>query len=136
MSFGIGTQQCDRFVRSKTGFCSAHSALVQDHCVHGGGTLGPAIHQFAADVKPTEMKVTAVQVDPHEKTIHGDQALLGMGGSVPNGVHPSVLAQPMICPVPEGRVHGGGLLALLSQGGSSTSAGGSENCASGKISWM
>jgi len=71
------------------------------------------------------MKVTAVQVDPHEKTIHGDQALLGMGGSVPNGVHPSVLAQPMICPVPEGRVHGGGLLALLSQGGSSTSAGGS-----------
>jgi len=78
VSFGIGTQQCDRFVRSKTGFCSAHSALVQDHCVHGGGTLGPAIHQFAADVKPTEMKVAAVQVDPYEKTIHGDQALLGV----------------------------------------------------------
>ncbi|KAG2590194.1 hypothetical protein PVAP13_5NG280400 [Panicum virgatum] len=136
VSFGIGTQQCDRFVRSKTGFCSAHSALVQDHCVHGGGTLGPAIHQFVADVKPTEMKVAAVQVDPHEKTIHGDQALLGVGGSVPNGVHPSVLAQPMIYPLPEGRVHGGGLLALLSQGRSSTSAGGSENCASGKISWM
>ncbi|RLN22459.1 hypothetical protein C2845_PM07G16120 [Panicum miliaceum] len=136
VSFGLGTQQCDRFVRSKTGLCSAHSALVQDHCVHGGGTLGPAIHQFAADVKPTEMKVAAVQVDPHEKTIHGDQALLGMGGSVPDGVHPSVLAQPMIDPLPEGRVHGGGLLALLSQGGSSTSAGGSENWASVKIAWM
>ncbi|CAO2176679.1 unnamed protein product [Urochloa humidicola] len=131
VSFGIDAQQCDRFVRSKTGLCSAHRALVQDHCVHGGGTLGPAIpiHQFAPDVKPTKMKVGAVNGDPYEKTIYG--------GLVPNGVvNPSVLTQPMIYPVPEGRVHGGGLLALLSRGGSSTSAGGSENCASGKMAWM
>ncbi|KAF8675985.1 hypothetical protein HU200_047488 [Digitaria exilis] len=133
-SFGISAHECDRFVRSKTGLCSAHSALVQDHCVHGGGTLDPAICQFVTDVKPTEMKFAAVKGDPHEKTIHGDQALLGMGSSASNGgVHPSVLTQPMIDPLPEGRVHGGGLLALLSRAGSSTS---SENCTSGKMAWM
>lgn len=114
-SFGAGAQQCDKFVRSKTGLCSAHSALIQDHCVHGGGTLGSAIYQ-SVHVKPTEM-------------INGDKTLLDPGVLVPNsGVHPPVLAQSMIDPLPEGRVHGGGLLALLSRGGSRTSAGGSELC--------
>lgn len=126
-SFGAGAQQCDRFVRSKTDLCSAHSALVQDHCVHGGGTLGSAIYQFAVDVKPTEMKVASVKGDPRD--INGDKILLDLGSSVPNsGVHPPVLAQSMVDPLPEGRVHGGGLLALLSWAGSRTSNGGSELC--------
>lgn len=89
--------------------------MIQDHCVHGGGTLGSAIYQ-SVHVKPTEM-------------INGDKTLLDPGVPVPNsGVHPPVLAQSMIDPLPEGRVHGGGLLALLSRGGSRTSAGGSELC--------
>jgi hypothetical protein len=82
------------------------------------------------NAEPTEMKVAAVKEDPHEKTILDDPVRN-------SAVHPSVLAQPMIDDrLPEGRVHGGGLLALLSQRGSSTSAGGSENCASGKMAWM
>ncbi|WVZ69628.1 hypothetical protein U9M48_018389, partial [Paspalum notatum var. saurae] len=129
-SFGAGIQQRDRFVRSKTGLCSAHGALVQDHCVHGGGTLGPTIHRFAVDVKPT-MEVAPVMQGPHEK-INGDKVLLATGSSVPNSVvHCPVLDQSMIDPLLEGRVQGGRLLALLSRGGSSTSAGGSGNCASG-----
>eukprot|EP00252_Welwitschia_mirabilis_P019032 TRINITY_DN42_c0_g1_i1.p1 TRINITY_DN42_c0_g1~~TRINITY_DN42_c0_g1_i1.p1 ORF type:complete len:848 (-),score=137.80 TRINITY_DN42_c0_g1_i1:300-2843(-) len=34
---------CDRFARGKTGLCAAHSALIQDWRVHGGGTLGSGI---------------------------------------------------------------------------------------------
>ncbi|KAM3331140.1 hypothetical protein ACQJBY_027286 [Aegilops geniculata] len=110
--FGIGTEQCDKFARSKTGLCSAHTALVQDHCVHGGGTLGPVVHHFATDVKPDEMEVAAaVKVDPV-----------------------SMQSEP---PLPEGRVHGGGLLALLSRGGNHTGpVGNSENGASVMMAWM
>ncbi|KAJ1284375.1 hypothetical protein BS78_03G199000 [Paspalum vaginatum] len=128
ISFGAGAQQCDRYVRSKTGLCSAHSALVQDHCVHGGGTLGPAIHQFAMDA--------TVKGDSHEKTISGDRTLRGIGYIPNGGVHPPTLAQSMTNPLPEGRVHGGSLLALLSQGRSNTSDGGSANFALGKMAWM
>ena len=113
-SFDVETEQCDKFARSKTGLCSAHSALVQDHCVHGGGTLGPVIHQLAADVKPDEMEVAAVKVDP---------ILMQCDSSVE--------------PLTEGRVHGGGLLALLSRGGGHTSApGNSQNGASVMMAWM
>ncbi|XP_051225017.1 uncharacterized protein [Lolium perenne] len=111
-SFGVDTEQCDKFARSKTGLCSAHSALVQDHCVHGGGTLGPVIHQLVADVKPDEMEVAAVKVDP-------------------------ILMQSPVEPLTEGRVHGGGLLALLSRGGGHTSAPGNfENGTSVMMAWM
>jgi len=95
-SFGIGTEQCDKFARSKTGLCSAHSALVQDHCVHGGGTLGPVIQHFATDVKPDDMEVAGVKVDPV-----------------------SMQSKSPVVPLPEGRVHGGRLLALLSRGANS-----------------
>ncbi|KAF7029850.1 hypothetical protein CFC21_041500, partial [Triticum aestivum] len=40
-------------------------------------------------------------------------------------------------PLPEGRVHGGGLLALLSRGGNHTGpVGNSENGASVMMAWM
>ncbi|KAL6615601.1 hypothetical protein ACP70R_037871 [Stipagrostis hirtigluma subsp. patula] len=136
-SFGAGTQQCDRFSRSKTGLCSAHSALVQDHCVHGGGTLGPAITNYAVDAKPNEMNVAEMKGDQHEKTGNNDMSMLANSSAVRKGVvHPSVPTQVMTDPFPEGRVHGGGLLALLALGGSNTSAGSSDNGASDKKAWM
>ncbi|KAG8044880.1 hypothetical protein GUJ93_ZPchr0008g12228 [Zizania palustris] len=118
-SFGVGTQQCDKFARSKTGLCSSHCALVQDHCVRGG-TLGAAAYQFAADAEFDEMEVCAVKGDLHTTTsCDDDKSLLG------SSVHPPALfattSDPH--PLPEGRVHGGGLLALLSQGGNHASAG-------------
>jgi hypothetical protein len=122
-SFGTGPQQCDKFAQNKTGLCSAHSALVQDHCVRGGA-LGPATLQFATDVKHQEMKVAKVKGVADEKMCNNDKSLLDMDRSVSNGVHPPVMS--MIDPLPEGRVHGGGLLALLS-GGRRTGAGISEH---------
>ncbi|CAK9216561.1 unnamed protein product [Sphagnum troendelagicum] len=34
---------CDKFARGKSGLCAAHSALVQDRRVHGGGTVGNVV---------------------------------------------------------------------------------------------
>jgi hypothetical protein len=59
------------------------------------------------------MKVAKVKGDADEKMCNNDKSLLDMDCSVSNGVHPRVMS--MIDPLPEGRVHGGGLLALLSQ---------------------
>ncbi|XP_062215579.1 uncharacterized protein LOC133916061 isoform X2 [Phragmites australis] len=131
-SFGDGTQQCDKSAQSKAGLCSAHSVLVQDYCVHGGGSLGLAIDQLVLDVKPNAMKVAEVnRGDAHEKMNNDNKYLLGMGSSVPDGVvRPPVLTPSMTDPLPEGRVHGGGLLALLSWGESL------ENGASGTKAWM
>lgn len=87
---------------------------MQDHCVHGGGTLGPVVHQFATDAKPDEMEVASWKIDPAS-------------------------TQPESCsvdPMPEGRVHGGRMLARLSRDGSHASVGNSESGASVMMAWM
>ncbi|KAJ0971847.1 hypothetical protein J5N97_019806 [Dioscorea zingiberensis] len=68
---------CDRFARGKSGLCAAHSALVRDHCVHGGMTLNSE-----------NMKECTTWAS-----------------------------------LPEGRVHGGGLMAILA-----ANAGLGSNC--------
>uniref|UniRef100_A0A0A9JIQ9 Uncharacterized protein n=1 Tax=Arundo donax TaxID=35708 RepID=A0A0A9JIQ9_ARUDO len=71
------------------------------------------------------MKVSEV------KSSNEDKPLLGMGSSVPDGVvHPRALTPSMTDLLLEGRVHGGGLLALLSCGGNS------GNVASDTMAWM
>ncbi|KAJ6808971.1 uncharacterized protein M6B38_163850 [Iris pallida] len=108
---------CDRFARGKTGLCAAHSALVQDRCVHGGGTLQHA-SQRPAPIKPENSK----------EVVQGDELpAMGSGGeesyrtdnvvSEPKKVmHPVVLFPSKPVALPEGRVHGGGLMAFLSNG--------------------
>jgi len=119
-SFGVGEAPCDKFARSKIGLCAAHSALIEDHCVHGGGSLGPAIKQFTTDAKPDEMKIAATKGDV-DMANGGDEDIMVWG----DHVNPTDRGTT---PFPEGRVHGSGLLALLS--GRSASASGAENGAS------
>ncbi|CAN6345697.1 unnamed protein product [Urochloa humidicola] len=129
-SFGVGGSPCDKFARSKIGLCAAHSALVEDHCVHGGGSLGPAIKQFTADAEPDEMNAAATKGDVD--MANGDNEAIMVWGD--HGV-PS---DPGTTPLTEGRVHGSGLLALLS-GRSHANASNTENGASTSApmrSWM
>ncbi|KAG2625465.1 hypothetical protein PVAP13_3KG207852 [Panicum virgatum] len=128
-SFGVGEAPCDKFARSKIGLCAAHSALIEDHCVHGGGSLGPAIKQFTTDAKPDEMKIAATKGDV-DMANGGDEDIMVWG----DHVNPTDRGTT---PFPEGRVHGSGLLALFS--GRSASASGAENGASTSASmrsWM
>lgn len=122
---------CDRFARGKTGLCASHSALVQDKRVHGGGTLGPTIHE-PKPRKPEKMKGVAIDMhidDPYNGCAENNSA--GWNGfkstnlvyqghplqfmpsvhvpSASSGQRPSSVA------VPEGRVHGGSLMAMLTR---------------------
>jgi hypothetical protein len=60
------------------------------------------------------MKVAEVKGGT-EKMCNDDKSLLDMDCSVPNGGFHSPALSMIDPPLPEGRVHGGGLLALLSQ---------------------
>uniref|UniRef100_A0A0A9D0K9 WRKY19-like zinc finger domain-containing protein n=1 Tax=Arundo donax TaxID=35708 RepID=A0A0A9D0K9_ARUDO len=129
-SFGVGGPPCDKFARSKIGLCAAHSALIEDHCVHGGGSLGPAIKQFTTDAKPDEMKAAAAKGDVDMANGDGEAFTGWRDSGLDNSAHhPSVLMPSSITPFPEGRVHGRGLLALLSAR-TNVSGSSSENGAS------
>ncbi|CAN6341075.1 unnamed protein product [Urochloa humidicola] len=129
-SFGDGGPPCDKFSRSKIGLCAAHSALVEDHCVHGGGSLGPAIKQFTADAEPEEMNAAATKGDV-DMANGDDEAIMVWGDH-------GIPSDPGTTLSTEGRVHGRGLLALLS-GRSHANASSAENGASTSApmrSWM
>ncbi|KAK4802534.1 hypothetical protein SAY86_000737 [Trapa natans] len=84
---------CNAFSRGKTGLCNHHGGLVQDKRVHGGINVGPIVQgQVMKDAAGTaeEMNIDAP------------------------------LRQEVLPPapafVPEGRVHGGSLMAMLTVG--------------------
>ncbi|KAJ4832354.1 hypothetical protein Tsubulata_002152 [Turnera subulata] len=129
------TAPCNSFARGKTGLCALHSGLVQDKRVHGGVTLGPIIQDpnggrpgKMKDIAPAEdMSVDIVKM----ATIMGTSAgrtnpnmnHFGVSNAHLSGAGPSSL--PVL--VPEGRVHGGSLMAMLTVGsgvGSSSNHGG------------
>ncbi|XP_068644613.1 uncharacterized protein [Aristolochia californica] len=118
-----GPTPCDRFARGKTGLCAAHSALVQDRRVHGGGTLGAAIHDpKSGKDESTEVGSEDMRVDIMKMVNEAENSEEGIGFDI-QPVIPMQLAPTgkLILPqepvsLPEGRVHGGSLMALLASG--------------------
>ncbi|KAK9927074.1 hypothetical protein M0R45_024276 [Rubus argutus] len=105
---------CNSFARGKTGLCALHSGLVQDKRVHGGVTLGPIVQDPKLGNLEKAKEVDEMNVD-YAMTI-GSIATnsasrscsdLKQGGNS--------VGQPSVI-VPEGRVHGGSLMALLAGG--------------------
>ncbi|KAI3975200.1 hypothetical protein MKX01_020601 [Papaver californicum] len=115
--------QCDRFARGKTGLCSAHSALVQDKCVHGGGTLLPT---FFVPKPRGSGKITDedMNVDVLKMQIAGSHTSfnpVGFGNSSSSLPSTSLVQFPVgTVTLPEGRVHGGALMAMALFGGTSS----------------
>lgn len=122
--FGQGDGPCNSFARGKTGLCASHGALVQDKRVHGGATLGTMVLDLdpnqsekmkeIANVEDICFEVTKMQSigmtsgdDPHMKYLGFNQPNIPVAGSSSS--------------VSEGRVHGGGLMALLAGGSGHTS---------------
>ncbi|CBI34417.3 unnamed protein product, partial [Vitis vinifera] len=87
--FGSQDGPCSSFARGKTGLCASHNALVQDKRVHGGATLAHTV-QIPSPSKPEKMKDVVATEDMNVD-------IMKMMG---------ILA-------PEGRVHGGSLMAML-----------------------
>lgn len=104
---------CNSFARGKTGLCALHSGLVQDKRVHGGVSLGSVQDPHVS--KPDELKQVNMNMDMMK--IMGS---LGSAADVKQygvaNAHVSAAEGghlPMSVAVPEGRVHGGSLLAML-----------------------
>ncbi|WOK95731.1 hypothetical protein Cni_G04438 [Canna indica] len=111
-NFGDGESLCDKYARGKSGLCSAHSALLQDHCVHGGGMLGPTSSQHPTPIKTEKMEEVAAEADSFAQMdgSRQDYALFADYDSK-NAIHHLVSHSGPS--VPEGRVRGAGLLAML-----------------------
>ncbi|KAH7839167.1 hypothetical protein Vadar_000670 [Vaccinium darrowii] len=115
--FGQGEGPCNLFARGKTGLCTAHGALVQDKRVHGAATLGPVV-QDPKPSMPEKMKELVISVEDMNVDVmqmgrtsfHLEQFRLSQN-RLPVGGDGGLSGTPVL--VPEGRVHGGSLLAML-----------------------
>lgn len=118
---------CNSFARGKTGLCALHSGLVHDKRVHGGVSLGSVV-QDPRSSKSDELKQVLVDNDM-------DMAMMKIGSSLGPAAAPRTrsdlkqdevasarvsaeegghLPMPPVA-VPEGRVHGGSLMAMLTE---------------------
>ncbi|XP_074562922.1 uncharacterized protein LOC141819566 [Curcuma longa] len=93
-NFGIGSSPCERFARGKIGMCAAHSALIEDHRVHGEHQL-LAINSENPTLRKSEKLKEIVNLEKEN------------GNECRTAPHK-----------PEGRVHGGSLMAMLANNAS------------------
>lgn len=107
--FEIGGAPCERFARGKTGLCAAHSALVQDQCVHGGGSMemAPPCAELLTTVKPEKPKDALLMnhADGFSGLNNSEEKMLVMPSPI--------TLQTTMASLPEGRVHGGSMMAKL-----------------------
>ncbi|OAY56420.1 uncharacterized protein LOC110608957 [Manihot esculenta] len=128
------TGPCNSFARGKTGLCALHSGLVQDKRVHGGVTLGPIIQE--PHVSENEKMKKAVIAEDMSVDIVKMGTNIGASASIATSDMKTLGVPNVQIPVgepglptisvfiPEGRVHGGSLMAMLASGsgiGSSSS---------------
>uniref|UniRef100_A0A2P2LHK6 WRKY19-like zinc finger domain-containing protein n=1 Tax=Rhizophora mucronata TaxID=61149 RepID=A0A2P2LHK6_RHIMU len=132
---------CNSFARGKAGLCALHSGLVQDKRVHGGFTLGSMVHdpknsqlEKMKEVTAQDMNVDVVKMGTIMEASAGRTASDLKKFGVPNANISVVEAgmSSMSVFVPEGRVHGGSLMALLAVGSGVGSS--SKHVASGESS--
>ncbi|KAM7478942.1 hypothetical protein LguiA_027155 [Lonicera macranthoides] len=130
----VGERECEKFARGKSGLCMSHSSMVQDHDSNKKCMIGPRLFHGlvpAAEKTYSSSGPSAVlySVDPTEET--AKRGLL-----IPNEVlvpfamkasssHTRMLSsekkdersggerKSFDFTLPEGRVHGGGLMSLL-----------------------
>ncbi|XAR55105.1 hypothetical protein NMG60_11030499 [Bertholletia excelsa] len=106
--FGEGDGACSYLARGKAGLCTSHGALLQDKRVHGGVTLG-ALVQDPKPSKPEKRKQIAIT---ENLNITSNAASASFNSKQSEIRQDGGLADAWVS-VPEGRVHGGSLLAKL-----------------------
>lgn len=112
---------CNSFARGKTGLCALHSGLVQDKRVHGGVNLGPVVQDPKLS-KPEKLKEAITEEMNVDIMKMGNSLGTSAGKTCSDLKQYEVLKHitagegalsPMSVLVPEGRVHGGSLMAML-----------------------
>ncbi|OWM72108.1 hypothetical protein CDL15_Pgr017991 [Punica granatum] len=103
------TAPCNSFARGKTGLCNLHGGLVRDKRVHGGISVGPIVQeQVTKDVVAgEEMNIDVSEASSFRSQSSSKQSTqFTIEGGLPSA--------PVFAP--EGRVHGGSLMAMLAGG--------------------
>ncbi|XAR70231.1 hypothetical protein NMG60_11027019 [Bertholletia excelsa] len=121
--FGQGDAPCNSFARGRTGLCTSHGALVQDKRVHGGATLGGIVEdpkpgrseKMKEVVNVEDMNVSITKVETSGLTMSGSSGFdwnqLGFPQARVSIGEGGLSSAPVL--IPEGRVHGGSLMAML-----------------------
>ncbi|KAL6549898.1 hypothetical protein OROMI_020386 [Orobanche minor] len=110
--FGDGDTPCCTFARGKMGLCASHGALVRDRRVHGGATIGGVVRDLEVN-EPSSVKPVFSAGDVCLNSVvpctgswndfgHQQKAHVAVGNIDSSSAK-----------VPEGRVHGGNLIAML-----------------------
>lgn len=115
---GKDDDSCNSFARGKTGLCASHSVLLQEKRVHGAATAGP----FVYDAKPNNAEKMKQIIGDSEMNVDimklERSAITSSSGSVWKYVASTQVgktnATSPASTIPEGRVHGGSLMAILS----------------------
>lgn len=90
--------------------CASHSGLVQDKRVHGGATVGAIVHD-AKPKKPEKMKQIVAAGDMNVAvTSSNDSGWKYVASAQVGKINETSPAST----IPEGRVHGGSLMAIVS----------------------
>ncbi|KAL3524352.1 hypothetical protein ACH5RR_017186 [Cinchona calisaya] len=111
---GQAAAPCDKFARGKSGLCAAHTARVQEKLIHGGVT------------SPTLQDPLPSTIEKMEGIFDSTDAG-GMLIGLRTPEHKQISCEISL---PEGRVHGGSLMAMLR---GSTSCETSNNSAGGEL---
>ncbi|KAK9665367.1 hypothetical protein RND81_14G107900 [Saponaria officinalis] len=108
-----GGAPCDKFARGKFGLCAAHGAQVQDERVHGDGTVGLKMKETSNETVEGSSSLQngitfedyGLNLPPMQFAIPKDLLFVDGPGESSNAAT-----------LPEGRVHGGSLMAMLRGG--------------------
>ncbi|XP_061337813.1 uncharacterized protein LOC133284764 [Gastrolobium bilobum] len=125
---------CNSFARGKIGLCALHSGLVHDKRVHGGFSLGSVV-QDTHSSKPDELKQVPVDKDMDMDMMKMSSSLSTAAPRACSDLKQYEVASahvsaeeddhfPISVAVPEGRVHGGSLMAMLTGSSSRGSSSG------------
>lgn len=122
---------CDKFARGKIGLCAAHAAQVHDKRVHGDGTVGLKMKEVVTDNRLA-----------YPNTVAEERPTFWSGFDYARNEHHSMPMQTVLpqesffvgqcsassalASLPEGRVHGGSLMAMLRGGASSIEPGANQ----------
>ncbi|GER57566.1 transcription factor [Striga asiatica] len=97
---GVGDVPCGAFARGRTGLCVSHGVLVQDRRVHGGATVGAGSQGSKVDGNCVFVGEGVAYAEFGSK----------QAASLPVGSNSVSTGK-----VPEGRVHGGNLMAMITR---------------------
>lgn len=102
---GQAVATCDKLAKGKLGFCASHTSQLDDLRTHGDSATGPAVQDFQACLSKKITEMYACENKHGNEHMHLQTPLSDC--CLVESYRPSQFS------LPEGRVHGGSLMAMM-----------------------